>query len=122
VVGGDKVVINLTTGLEDPERVAVAFLFARAALRQGMRVATFLTRDAVRLGLPGHADGAACDGYPPLARLLEEYAERGGELFLCPASFDARGLDKDLIVGNAKVAGATPLMEWIGEGAAIFSY
>ena len=31
----DKVVINLATGLEDPERVTIAFLVAGAALEQG---------------------------------------------------------------------------------------
>ena len=30
-----KVVVNLATGLEDPERVTVAFLVAGAALDQG---------------------------------------------------------------------------------------
>jgi hypothetical protein len=25
----------------------------------------FLTKEAVRLGLPGYADGVACDGCPP---------------------------------------------------------
>ena len=63
----DKVVINLATGLEDPERVTVAFLVAGAALEQGKRVAMFLTKEAVRLALPGHAEAVACDGCPPLA-------------------------------------------------------
>ena len=35
---GGKVVINLATGLEGPERVTVAFLVAGAALEQGKRV------------------------------------------------------------------------------------
>jgi len=35
----DKVVINLATGLEDPERVTIAFLVAGAALEQGKQVA-----------------------------------------------------------------------------------
>ena len=31
----------------------------------------FLTKEAVRIGLPGYADGVACDGCPPLARLFQ---------------------------------------------------
>jgi predicted peroxiredoxin len=53
----DRVVINLATGLEDAERVTVAFLVAGAALEQGRRVAMFLTKEAVRHALPDHADG-----------------------------------------------------------------
>ena len=64
----DKVLINLATGLEDPERVTVAFLVAGAALERGREVAMFLTKEAVRLAVPGHATGVACDGCPPLER------------------------------------------------------
>ena len=76
----EKVLINLATGLEDGERVLVAFLVAGAALERGNEVAMFLTKDAVRLAVPGHAVGVACDGCPPLERLFEQFAQGGGEL------------------------------------------
>jgi predicted peroxiredoxin len=118
-----KVVINLATGLEDAERVTVAFLVGGAAAAKGRPVAMFLTKEAVRLGLPGFADAVACDGCPPLARLFEQFAEVGGELLVCPICFTARKLDESALVGNARLAGATPLWEWIGDDAAtVFSY
>ena len=117
-----KVVVNLATGLEDAERVTVAFLVGSAAASQGRDVAMFLTKDAVRLALPGTAEGVACDGCPPLERLFEQYAEAGGQLFVCPICFQARKLDEGQLVGNARIAGATPLWEWIGDGATVFSY
>ena len=119
----NKVVINLATGLEDAERVTVAFLVGGAAVAQGKQVAMFLTKEAVRLGLPGHADAVACDGCPPLARLFEQYTEAGGELLVCPICFTARKLEEDQLVANARLAGATPLWDWIGdEHATVFSY
>jgi len=120
--GNNKVVINLATGLEDPERVLVAFLVAGAALDAGKRVAFFLTKEAVRLALPGHAVGVACGGCPPLEGLFEQVAEKGGELLVCPICLKARGLEGVELVPSARVAGATPLWEWIGEGATVFSY
>jgi predicted peroxiredoxin len=118
-----KVVINLATGLEDAERVTVAFLVGGAAVEQGRQVTMFLTKEAVRLALPGHADAVACDGCPPLARLFEQYAEGGGQLLVCPICFNARKLDQDELVANAQLGGATPLWEWIGDdGATVFSY
>lgn len=117
-----KVVINLATGLEDAERVTVAFLVGTAALDAGKPVAMFLTKEAVRLALPGFADAVACDGCPPLARLFEQYADGGGELLVCPICFSARKLDEGSLVANARLAGATPLWEWIGESATVFSY
>jgi predicted peroxiredoxin len=117
-----KVVINLATGLEDAERVMIAFLVGGAALEQDKQVAMFLTKEAVRLALPGIADAVACDGCPPLARLFEQFAEGGGELLVCPICFNTKKLDEAQLVQNARLAGATPLWEWIGDGATVFSY
>ena len=118
----EKVVINLATGLEDAERVTVAFLVAGAALERSKSVAMFLTKEAVRIGTAGYTAGVACDGCPPLATLVEQFATGGGELLVCPICFKARKLDEGALVGNARLAGATPLWEWIGEGATVFSY
>jgi predicted peroxiredoxin len=119
----EKVLINLATGLEDGERVTVAFLVAGAALERGDDVAMFLTKEAVRLASPGHAEGVACDGCPPLARLFEQFAQGGGELLVCPICARARKLDEDGFVPNARVAGATPMWEWLGDGPrTVFSY
>jgi predicted peroxiredoxin len=119
----DKVVINLATGLEDAERVTVAFLVGGAAAERGKRVVFFLTKEAVRLALPGIADAVACDGCPPLTRLFQQYADAGGEILVCPICFNARKLSEADLVANARLAGATPLWEWIGdEPATVFSY
>ncbi len=118
----NKVVVNLATGLEDAERVLVAFLVATAALDKGKQVTMFLTKDAIKLALPGHAQGVACKGCPPIERLLEQYASGGGELLVCPICLTARDLEGSDLVPNAKVGGATPLWEWIGDGATVFSY
>jgi predicted peroxiredoxin len=119
----DKVLINLSTGLEDPERVTVAFLVAGAAVEQGREVKMFLTKEAVRLALPGVASAVACDGCPPLARLYEQYASGGGELLACPVCVNSRGLAGGEMTANARVAGATPLWEWIGsDNTTVLSY
>jgi predicted peroxiredoxin len=118
-----KVVVNLATGMEDPERVMIAFLVAQAAAAKGKQVMMFLTKDAVHLAVPGHAEGEACDGCPPIERLFDQYAEAGGELQVCPICVKARGLDGTQFVTNATAAGVTPLWEWIGDDAAtVFSY
>lgn len=121
----DKVLINLATGLGDGERVTVAFLVAGAALERGREVAMFLTKEAIRLAVPGHAEGVACDGCPPLSRLFQQFAEGGGDLLVCPICVKARKLDESAFVTfvpNARVAGATPMFEWLGdEGGTVFS-
>ncbi len=120
--GNGRVVVNLATGLEDPERVTVAFLVAGAAAAAGKQVTMFLTKEAVRLALPGVAEGVACDGCPALPTLATQFAEAGGRLLVCPICFGARKLAEDALVDHAQIGGATPLWQWIGDGATVFSY
>jgi predicted peroxiredoxin len=117
-----KVVINLATGLEDPERVTVAFLVAGAAAEAGKSVTMFLTKEAVRLALRDVVQGVACDGCPTLPSLARQYADAGGSLMVCPICFNARKLSQDELIDGAQLGGATPLWEWIEDGATVFSY
>lgn len=118
-----KAAVSLSTGLEDPEQVTVAFLVAVAAAEEGRETRMFLTKEAVRLAVEGVAVGVACDGCPPLPDLLRRYADAGGRFYVCPVCFQARQLDKGVLLPNAEIAGTGPLWEWIGDGAAAtFSY
>lgn len=117
-----KVVINLATGLEDPERVTVALLVAGAAAQAGKQVTMFMTKEAVRLALPNVAQGVACEGCPALPTLAAQYADAGGRMLVCPVCFNARKLNEDDLIDGAQLGGATPLWQWIGEGATVFSY
>ena len=58
----------------------------------------------------------------PLERLFAQFAEGGGELLVCPICVNARKLDADGFVANARVAGATPMWEWLGDEGTVFSY
>jgi hypothetical protein len=47
----------------------------------------------------------------------------GGELLACPICVNARKLDEGSFVANARLAGATPMLEWLGDGPrTVFSY
>ena len=118
-----KAVISLATGLEDPEKVTVAFLVAVGAAETGRPTLMFLTKEAVRLALEGTAVGVACEGCPPLANLVKRYEAAGGRYFVCPICFDAKKLDKDALIAGAEIQGTIPMWQWIGDdGAVTFSY
>jgi predicted peroxiredoxin len=119
----DKAAISLTTGLEDPEKVTVAFLVAVGAAEAGRPTLMFLTKEAVRLATAGVAVGVACDGCPDLPGLLDRFAAAGGELLVCPICFNSRSLDPGSLIPKASLGGTVQLWEWIGDGAATtFSY
>lgn len=120
---GNKAVVSLCTGLEDSEKVTVAFLVSVGAAEQGRPTLMFLTKEAVRLAVPGVAHGVACEGCPPLTDLMQRYTSAGGSYLVCPICFDAKKLDKENLIEGARMGGTVPMWEWIGdEGATTFSY
>ena len=94
-----KAVISLTTGLEDPEKVTVAFLVAVGAAESGRPTVMFQAKEAVRLALDGVAVAVACDGCPALPDLLARYEKAGGRYMVCPVCFNAKRLDKGSLIG-----------------------
>lgn len=118
-----KAVISLATGLEDPEKVTVAFLVAVGAAETGHETLMFLTKEAVRLALEGIAVGTACEGCPPLPDLMARYHAAGGRYYVCPICFNAKKLDQATLIAGAELQGTVPMWKWIGdEPATTFSY
>src|SRR2546428_11530105 len=97
-----KAVISLITGMEDPEKVMVAFLVALGAAEQGRPTLMFLTKEAVRLALTGVAVGSSCEGCPPLPELLDRYEAAGGRHLVCPICFNAKKLDEGQLIKGAQ--------------------
>jgi predicted peroxiredoxin len=118
-----KAVISLTTGLEDPEKVTVAYLVAVGAAETGRPTLMFLTKEAVRLAIDGTTVGTACDGCPALPELVKRYEAAGGRYYVCPICFNARRLDERQLIDGAELQGTAPMWGWIGdEAATTFSY
>ncbi len=117
-----KVVVNLTKGPEDSERATIAFLVGTAAQAAGHEVLAFCTTEAVRLGFAGGPEAVEVqEGRPAFADLWRQFADNGGQVYLCPFCVTSRVLGEDTLP-NAKIAGAAPMWEWIGDGATVFSY
>ena len=113
----------MTTGLEDPEKVTVAFLVAVGAAESGRPALMFLAKEAVRLATNDAATGVACEGCPPLAELVKRYEAAGGRYYVCPICFNAKKLSQESLIGGAELQGTVPLWAWIGdEAATTFSY
>jgi predicted peroxiredoxin len=118
-----KSVISLSTGLEDAEKVTVAFLVAVGSAEGERPTLMFLTKEAVRLVVGGVATGTACQGCPPLEDLVHRYTGAGGRFLVCPICFDARHLDKADLLAGAELGGTVVMWGWIGDEAAnTFSY
>jgi predicted peroxiredoxin len=122
MAGNGRVIVGCTHGEEDPDRVTVSYLTAGAALDQGKEVVMWLTSEGVRLALRGYVDPIRADKEPQVKRIHEQFIEKGGRFYVCPICFNDRGLEESELVANAELKGATPLMEFAGDGAMTFTY
>jgi predicted peroxiredoxin len=55
-------------------------------------------------------------------RVHAQFIEKGGRFYVCPICFNECELDQDELVEGANLQGATPLMEFAGDGATTFTY
>jgi predicted peroxiredoxin len=118
----DRVIVGCSHGEEDPDRVVVSYLTAGAALDQGKQVVMWLSSEGVRLALDGYVDPIREGKEPPVKRVHDQFIEKGGRFYVCPICFKDRDLDEGQLVDNAELKGASPLMEFAGEGATTFTY
>jgi predicted peroxiredoxin len=118
----NRVIVGCASGEENPDAVVVSYLTAGAALDQGKEVVMWLTSEGVRLALRGYADPIRESQEPPVKRVHDQFIEKGGRFFVCPVCFNDRELDASELVDNAELQGATPLMEFAGNGAMTFTY
>ena len=95
---------------------------AVGAAEQGRPTMMFLTKEAVRLAVPGIAVGTACDGCPPLPELMDRYERAGGRYLVCPICVNSKKLDSGTFIAGAELGGTVPLWQWIGDGATTFSF
>ena len=117
-----RVIVGCSHGEEEPDRVVVAYLTAGAALDRGKNVLMWLTSEGVRLALAGYVDPIRAAQEPPVKRVHDQFIEKGGRFYVCPICFKERELDETDLVQNAELQGATPLMQYAGEGAMTFTY
>ena len=117
-----RVVVGCRHGDENPDAVVVTYLTAGAALDRGDEVVVWLTSEGVQLALDGYVAPIRDGMEPPVQRVHDQFIEKGGRFFVCPVCFNERGLNEGDLVQNAELKGASPLMEFVGDGATVFNY
>lgn len=102
----DQLVIMATHGPDDAELATIPFVMAVAALASDVAVVMGLQGDGVRLAHIGEADAVEAAGFPPLAKLLNDFQELGGALLVCSPCAKSRGIADELVPAAEIVAAA----------------
>lgn len=102
----EKLVIMVTHGTSHPEHVSIPFVMAVAALASDVEVVIGLQADGVEVAVKGRSDSVSAEGFPPLTKLLADYAELGGKLLLCGPCVKARHIEAADLAENSEVVAA----------------
>jgi predicted peroxiredoxin len=115
-------VLKLTAGSSEPEKVNQAFTVAAAAVAAGSQVSMWLTGDASWFAVPGQAEEFSLPLATPLADLRDAVLG-GGTLTLCSQCAARRDLTETGLVPGVRIAGAASFVEEsLADGAQALVY
>jgi uncharacterized protein involved in oxidation of intracellular sulfur len=113
-----------TCGGDSPEKAAMPFVMANAALAMDVQATVCLQGNGVYLAQKGYAKHmVAPGGFPSMAKLIGDFIELGGKLLVCAPCIKERQIDeeRDLVEG-AEITAAGALNLLAMESKAVFVY
>jgi uncharacterized protein involved in oxidation of intracellular sulfur len=120
----EKILYIGTNAGDDPEKAAMPFVMANAALAMDIEATVCLQGNGVYLAQNGYAEKTLPPGgFPPLKKLVSEFVELGGKLLVCVPCIKERHIDEstDLIEGAQTTAAGALNIEAM-ESNAVFVY
>jgi predicted peroxiredoxin len=116
------VMIHNTRGKDDVERASLAFLVGNTALSSGQEATLLLTIEGVWVGTRGYTEGLQANGFAPLSELVEQFASRGGKIWVCGACAKPRNITAEQLIAGAQIIGAATAVEALVNGAQTLSF
>lgn len=119
----EKILYMCTHASDNPEKAAMPFVMANAALAMDIKVVVALQGPAVYLAMKGYIEKMVPPGgFPPMEKLVRDFLELGGELRVCVPCMKTRNIGDDELVENAKTVAAGELVVIALESDAVFTY
>ena len=117
-----KVMINNTNGKESVEKASLALVVGKTALNSGQEATVLLTIEGVRVATKGYADGLQAEGFDPLSKLVRDFINAGGRLWVCGACAKPRKITEADLVQGAQIVGAASAVDAMVNGAQTLSF
>ncbi len=118
---GRNLVIVISHGIDD-EMSSVGFTIANGGITAGLKVSIFLTSGGVDLVRKGAADMTQVNPLEPLTGMIQDFMDRGGNLWACTPCVKARAYTEDDLMDGVVITGASVMHELIKGGAATLSF
>jgi uncharacterized protein len=118
-----SILVQITSGPNDPTRAALGFLVAKTAVEGGHRVTVFLAGDGVALLRKGVLDNLVGLGTGKLREHFDAFSAGGGRVYLSGLSSKARSLGEgDLEGTSAEMAMPNVLVDLIAQSDRVVTY
>jgi predicted peroxiredoxin len=105
-----SLVVKVTCGEDQPEKLSQALTVAATAVSAGVEVSLWLTGDAVLLAVPGRVPDLGLEHAVPLEQLVAAVLA-GGRTTVCTQCAARRGLAQDDLAPGVRIAGAATFVE-----------
>jgi predicted peroxiredoxin len=105
-----RLVVKVTCGSDDAERLSQALTVAATAVASGVEVSLWLTGEATWLAVDGRVPELSLTHSVPLADLVAGVVA-GGQVTVCTQCAARRGITADQLVPGARIAGAATFVE-----------
>lgn len=108
---------------DDPEKAAMPFVMACAALAMDIKATITLQGNAVYLAQKGYAEKVLpSGGFPPMKELLDNFMELGGKLKVCVPCIKSRNIEESELVEDSQTTGGGALNVEAIEADAVMVY
>ena len=119
----EKILYISTYGDENPDKASFPFVLANAALAMDVEATVVLQANAVVFAKKGFAETVpAAGGLPPIKKLLSDFVELGGNIWVCGPCIKARNIAEADLIAAAQVTAAGQVNIAAIEANAVFVY
>jgi uncharacterized protein len=119
----EMVMIICTHAGDSPEKAAIPFVMGSAALAMDVKALVVLQEEGVYLAQKGYAEHMTKPGgFEPLAKLIKDFLELGGELKVCVPCIKARNITESDLIDKARTTAAGQLITDALMASTVFTY
>jgi len=119
----EKILYIATCAGDNPEKAAMPFVMANAALAMDIQATIVLQGNGVYLAQKGYAEKMLpAGGFPPIKELLTSFLELGGRLKVCVPCIKTRNIEESELVQGSQTTAAGALNVEALESNALFVY
>ena len=92
------------------------------ALSTGQEATLLLTIEGVWVATRGYAEGLQAQGFAPLSELVQQFASRGGQIWVCGACAKPRQITEADLIPEAHIIGVATAIEALVSRAQSLSF